>query len=134
MKLIFTLLSFTLLFSFAFGQKEKKSDYEKGLAGINKENYEAAIGFFDKEIEVHPDNAQAYHKRGDAKAFLQDHQGALDDYNKAIELSPADAQAYSNRGIAKYNLKDKEGACADWNKAIELGFKEAHEMLDEYCE
>ena len=131
--LLFILLSFTISLGLA-QKKSVKSNYEKGLSKIKKEDYLGAVADLTNAIKENPNNAAAYSKRAFAKGFLQDHYGALTDYNQSLELDPSDAQTYSNRAISRLNTSDKTGACEDWDKAIELGFEEAELMKEEFCQ
>ena len=63
-------------------------------------------GDFNKAIELEPDYAYAYCRRGLAKYILQDYKGAIADYNKAIDLKPFFAQAYFYKGNALFELKE----------------------------
>jgi len=94
--------------------------FQKGYDAGEAKEYENAIIYYNKAIQLKPDYADAYYNRGNAKYDLKDYTGAIADYNKAIQLNPDDAKAYNNRGGAKNNLKDYTGAIADYNKAIQL--------------
>jgi Flp pilus assembly protein TadD len=101
------------------------TDYcNRGAEKGQKGDFNGALADFSKAIELKPDYAEAYNKRGLAKGGLakspNDVDSALADYNKAIELKPDYAEAYYNRGVAKQAKGDKSGALADQNKAIEL--------------
>jgi len=75
----------------------------------------------NKAIELNPDDALSYAKRGVVRTLFNDHQGALDDYNKAIALAPDLADAYVGRGVINAAfLENYEEALLDLNKAIEL--------------
>ncbi|MGB6873762.1 MAG: tetratricopeptide repeat protein [Dehalococcoidia bacterium] len=80
---------------------------------------------FNKAIELNPDNADAYYKRGDAYSEIGDYDKAIADYNEAIELNPSDALAYFNRGYAYGEIGDYEKAIVDYSKAIELNPSDA---------
>ena len=73
-------------------------------AGLNQ--YERAIGDYDKAVELNPEYAEAYSNRGNSYAMLNQHERAIEDYDKAVELNPEGAEAYANRGIA-YTLVAK---------------------------
>ena len=94
--------------------------YNSGVVKQNEGDYQGAINFYDKAIEINPQYADAYSNRGLAKVYLKDYQGAIADCNKALEINPRYDSAYNNRGIAKRNLKDYQGAIADYTKAIEI--------------
>ena len=88
---------------------------------LQKQNdFYGAIDSFSSAIELDPENAIAYHKRGWSKAYTGDIQGELDDWNKAIEFNPLFDEAYADRAIAKTALRDYNGALDDARQAIEL--------------
>lgn len=107
-------------------QSRKGHNYERQIT--------AELHFLDKVIELNPEHAGAYWKRGLAKDNLGNHRGSIRDYNKFIELNPEHAGAYLLRGLAKHNLEDKEGACLDWSKAGELGETDAYWWIKEFCD
>ena len=96
------------------------SFYNSCRSKDNLKDYKGATANFTKAIELNPDDALAYLKRGVSKNNLKDYKGAIADYTKAIELNPDDALAYLKRGVSKDNLKDDKGAIADYTKAIEI--------------
>ena len=75
---------------------------------------------FNKAIELNPDNADAYYKRGDAYSEIGDYDKAIADYNEAIELNPSDALAYYNRGLDYHNKGEVLKAVSDLEKCIGL--------------
>lgn len=104
----------------AVDAKNAKDWFQKGYDAVEAKEYENAIIYYNKAIELNPDDAIAYNNRGCAKVDLKDYTGAIEDYNKAIQLNPDKDKAYRNRGDAKYNIQDYTGAIEDYNKAIQL--------------
>ena len=49
--------------------------------------FDRAIADFTREIEIEPDNADAYRYRSTAYARKQNHEAALANYNRAIEMT-----------------------------------------------
>lgn len=104
--------------------KEKYNNL--GIEEYQKGNYNKAISYFNKAIELDPNNAFAYNNRGLAHSELKEYNKAISDYNKAIALKPDYAIAYFNRGLSYfatgsyYNSKPFESAVSDFSKAIEL--------------
>lgn len=82
--------------------------------------FEGAIESYTKAIELNPENAHAYHKRGWARAHLGDIAGEFEDWSKAIELNPQFDAAYRDRAVARVAKRDYPGAIEDGNKAIKL--------------
>jgi tetratricopeptide (TPR) repeat protein len=100
----------------------KADDYiASAVQKYNTRNYRGSLADLNKAIQLNPNLADAYNKRGFLKDKLQDVQGALTDYNQAIQLDPNYAIAYNNRASLKEeNLQDVQGVLADLNKAIQL--------------
>lgn len=73
-----------------------------------------------KLIELAPDSADAYYRRGDAYDETGEYGKAIADYSKAIELDPNHALAYYNRGCAYGELGAYDKAIADYSRAIGL--------------
>jgi len=116
--------------------KDKKSgriiDLFEGLPGYNKEEEEKKtrikkvsarkeIERRSKEIELNPNNVNAYLGRGIVYALDEDKWAkANDDFSKAIALNPKNAQAYLYRGLTFKAQKQYMKSIQDFTKAIEL--------------
>tara|TARA_B110000967_G_C18374795_1_gene312347 strand:+ start:34 stop:381 length:348 start_codon:yes stop_codon:yes gene_type:complete len=98
----------------------------RGSIKIQLKDYNGAISDITKSIDIYPNNAIAYFKRGEAKGFLKkDYYGAISDYTKSIELDPNNGDAYYNRGGLKERLGDLSGTCSDMKKSSKLGSSKA---------
>ena len=74
------------------------------------ENYDKALEYYTKEINLNQDDHLPYLVRAELYAYnLNDNEKALIDYNKAIELDSIED-----------TLNDNEKALIDFNKAIKL--------------
>lgn len=89
------------------------------------DNHKRAIEVFTQVIEISPDDAVGYKKRGNARCDLGDYRRAIEDFTKAIELNPDDADAYFYRGNAFYELGDKSEAVEDYTQAIKINDSDA---------
>lgn len=83
-------------------------------------NYNEALEYFNKLIELVSNNARYYSKRAYQKGLLKDNKGAIEDLNKAIEIEPTNSINFYNRGLAKNNLDNYKNAIEDYSMAIEL--------------
>jgi tetratricopeptide (TPR) repeat protein len=92
----------------------------RGIAYMNKGDYDQAIRAYTKAIELKSDYAFAYSNRGLAYNDIRDFGRAIRDYAKAIELKPGYAEAYYNRANAYIDMNDFGRAMQDYAKAIEL--------------
>ncbi|WP_293313809.1 tetratricopeptide repeat protein [Microcoleus sp. PH2017_08_TRC_O_A] len=84
-----------------------------------------------KSLQLNPNDADTYNKRGLLRYDLEDIQGAIADYKKAIQIDPKFADAYNNMGDANHDLEDQQGAIANYKKAIQVDpkFAEAYKNL-----
>jgi tetratricopeptide (TPR) repeat protein len=74
----------------------------------------------ETDIDLKPDDADAYNNRGLAYSAMGEHDRAITDCNRAIELKPDYAEAHNNRGIAYFAKGKRDRAIADCSRAIEL--------------
>lgn len=88
-------------------------------------DFPAVIKLCSEALELNPNSAIAYGKRGAAYSVTNQAQLALADLNKAIELDPTNADAYNNRGATYGNMRNFNAAVADFTKALELDPKNA---------
>ena len=68
-----------------------KDYFERALNRSTRQDYYGAIIDYTKAIEIHPDYADAYSKRGSAKYYLENLSGACADWIKAADLGDEDA-------------------------------------------
>jgi len=79
-----------------------------------------AIADFTRAIELEPEDAKVYFKRGQCYAGNGDYFRAAADFTKAIELGREDWAVYFNRACAYRELGDKNKALADYRKTLAL--------------
>ena len=98
--------------------RSTKDFYDLAISEYKKGEYDEAIDFYNKAIELDPNNADYYYGRGLARFKSRDNTGAIQDSDKAIELNPKNYKYYALRGYARRNLKDNRGAILDYTEAI----------------
>jgi tetratricopeptide (TPR) repeat protein len=69
-------------------------------------------------LALDPQNAVAYHYRGNAWSAMREYGKALDDFNAAIKIDPNSAAVYISRGNAWACKGDYDKAIADYSEAI----------------
>ncbi|GHV02365.1 hypothetical protein FACS189485_02590 [Spirochaetia bacterium] len=92
--------------------------------------YDKAIGELTRAIQITPDDAELYKRRGDVhKDIVFQSDGeiekaecrlAVEDYSAAIKLNPNDTEAYRERGWIYYFMGDDQKALADYNHLISI--------------
>jgi tetratricopeptide (TPR) repeat protein len=101
---------------------ESARDYiERGIEAGKKGQYDQAIAYYNKALELNPRDTDAYRNRGVEYAQKGQLDQAIADYTKTLELNPRfPMNPYINRGVAylfKYQL---DQAITDFTKALEL--------------
>ena len=91
-----------------------------GLANKEEKDFNSALTYFDKAIEVEPNFAEAWCAKGSILNELKRYEEALTYFDKAIELDPNNAEAFNNKGFALNELNRYEDALKYFDKAIEL--------------
>ena len=97
------------------------ADYvNKGIYQYQKGNYEEAIDFFNKALEINRKNENAWYRKGLALSDIEKYKEALKAYNEAIKINPEHGKAWHNKGIALNNLLKYKKAIRAYNKAISI--------------
>lgn len=97
-----------------------KAYFERGNTYADKGQYDQAILYYGKTLEITPRSASTYINRGQAYSAKGQYDRAISDYNKALEINPRYAKAYNNRGIAYRAKSEYDRAISDYNKAVEI--------------
>jgi len=86
----------------------------------DSKNYEKAIGYYDKIIEMDIRNTDAWNSKGNALGNLGRYDEAIRCYDKALEIDPEHAYAWHNKGSALGNLGRYDEAIRCSDKALEI--------------
>ena len=84
------------------------------------ENYVKAVESFTEYINLNPNDAKGYEKRGLSYQELRRYQEALTDYDKAIELNTESSDVYGKRGHIYRDLGQYKEAIKDYDKWLKL--------------
>jgi len=102
-----------LMVSCANRDQEKLQLLLKGNEYLNEQDYDQAINYYDRAINLDPEFIDAYNNRG--VAYLESNEPglALESYNHAIQLKPDYYEAILNRSGAYIELGRTEPALRD---------------------
>src|SRR5918995_29167 len=98
--------------------------YQRGMALIDKQDYEGALNDFNMTMRINPKEPRAYLGRGAAHLKKGDVKQAVADLDEAIKLAPGLAFDYFERGTAYHAVDDFQHAIADYSEAIRLDPKD----------
>jgi tetratricopeptide (TPR) repeat protein len=85
----------------------------------NLKKTQDSLPYFEKAIEISPENGEYIRERGITFLSLDKTDEALKDFDKAIALNPKDAIALRERGAIFHKKKEFPKAIEDLNKSIE---------------
>jgi len=97
-------------------------------------NYEAALMYYNKITEQHPENSGVYSILG--TIYLEqyeDYNKAINSFSKAIKYDSKQASNYSFRGVARMKIGDIDGAIDDLTKAITINSQNKTPDSFTYC-
>ncbi|MDO5708075.1 MAG: tetratricopeptide repeat protein [Andreesenia angusta] len=95
-------------------------DFMTGLGFRQLGQFDTAIDFFKRVLEINPTQIDTLNEMGLCKANLGDMNGALEFFDKAVKMNPNNHEIICNRGMTKLNLGDNEGAIEDIEKAYSI--------------
>ena len=110
--------------------------YVKGSAEYEEGNYDDAMDYFNKCIELDRTMDECYNNRGIIYYNIyENYSAAFDDFDKAIKYAPDEGIYYSNRALCYIQFDNKREACKDFRSADRLGYSIAQEQPDfaDYC-
>jgi tetratricopeptide (TPR) repeat protein len=110
----------------------KDADYWIDRGGLfdTYGNYKAAIGCFEKVIELEPQNGHAHFYLGISYGELGDYEKSIEEINRSIELNPKNGKFFYGRGRVFLLSQDKQRAMKDFHRAAELGSQDAKDYFE----
>lgn len=94
--------------------------YSQGLGNLSRDDYEKAVAFFEKAVEIDTNYAEAWYQVGYCYGMLGRHKEALEASKKAAQLRPRWSETYVNIGASNYALKNYEAAAEAYGQATKL--------------
>ena len=98
----------------------------KGVERYGRKDYEGAIEYFRRAVEIDPNLASAWNGIGSAYGELGNHEKAVEYCSKAIELAPRNDFYWNYLGNSYLSLGDCEKGMESCRKAVELNPKNVH--------
>jgi len=129
--MVILVINISILSSYAPAQQKQveprdaDSYTNRGIAYVEKGQYDQAISEFNKALEINPKDTEAYYNRGLAYYDKGQYDKAISDYTKALEINPRDVEAHNNRGVAYGKKGQYDQAISDFTKAMEINPRQA---------
>ena len=94
--------------------------FQKGNNAFFTKNFNKAIEYYLKTIELRPNDAHAYNNLGNSYKEIKNYSKAINAFQNAIVLKPDYASAHYNLGIVYQKNKNFEIALDSYRKAARL--------------
>lgn len=91
-----------------------------GKALLERREYEKALRYLDRSIELNPRDNRAITNRGSVYFALHDYEKALVNYQMAMEIDPGYFGTFINRGLLYMETGKLQEAMQDFNQAVAL--------------
>ena len=82
----------------------------KGIDRVKRNQYEESLEFFNKVLDMNPNNADAWNNKGVALYKMGDADGAIECYDNALKADPENLEALRNKGFVLRAKGEFEGA------------------------
>ena len=128
---IFIILLFPIILVFA--ETEDTEDLlNKGRESMFLQEFEKALTYFDKVLELEQDNVKALINKGSVLLQLDKLDEAVYYYDRALEIDPDNISALNNKGSLLLKQDKKEEAIELFGKALEINpdYEPAKSNLD----
>jgi tetratricopeptide (TPR) repeat protein len=94
--------------------------YSQGLGVLSRDDYNRAVGFFERATEIDPDYAEAWYQAGFSYGMLGRHTEALKASRQAAKLRPDWAETFVNIGASSFALGQYKEAVDAYRSATKL--------------
>ena len=99
----------------------------RGVALSKLNNFSGAIQYYDKALDIDPNNKVILYNKANALIKLADYAKAIDYLDRVLALDPNYINALNDKGVALGGLGNYSGAIQYYDKALDIDrtFKEA---------
>ena len=103
-----------------FDEKNIEELHSIGASLISEGRYEESIRYYDKILEIDPDEVRALLNKGSVLIQLQKYEESIRYYDKILEIDPDEVRALASKTIALSHLERYSEAQVAIEKAITL--------------
>ena len=93
---------------------------EKGDELVDENKYDVAIEYYDRVLQVAPNDTETLFKKGEALFGLGNYEDAIQYNDKILELDPNDTGALDNKGKALDRLGRYDEAIQNYDKSLQI--------------
>lgn len=105
---------------FRGGTKEANCKLHKGAQAIDRGDYEVALDYLDKALQISPEFAEAHNQRGLALYLMDRYAESLVECQNTIDRMPMHFGAWAGRGHCHAHLNQFDSAIKCYEKALSI--------------
>ncbi|MCC5916022.1 MAG: tetratricopeptide repeat protein [Cryomorphaceae bacterium] len=109
-----------------FGKMNSDDFSNAGISYSKLGFHDKAVEFYDKSLELNPNNNYSLNNKGFTLNLLNKFEEAIPLFDKAIEVDKTLAYPYNNRGLAKIKMGKVEEGLEDINYSFKLDKNNAY--------
>jgi Lipoprotein NlpI, contains TPR repeats len=102
-------------------KSKEKILVHKGIDRVKREQFDDALEFFDRVLEMNPENADALNNKGVALYHMNRPTEALKCYDQALSADPENLEALRNKGFVLRSMQRFEEALEAYDLLIAVG-------------
>jgi tetratricopeptide (TPR) repeat protein len=99
---------------------EARARLKRGGEEMDEEDFDAALGDFNKVVEIAPKFAEGWNRRATLLYLMGDFDGSVRDIEKTLALEPRHFGALSGLGLIYLQLEKDEAALKAFTQALEI--------------
>jgi len=94
--------------------------FEEGVNKIQFGEYEQALTYFDKILELDPENVKALMNKASVLISLKKHSDAICYFDKVLEIEPKNVDALYNKATVLSYIKEYDEAFSYFDRVLEI--------------
>jgi len=94
--------------------------FEKGIESYRNGNHDEAISYFDRVLEIEPDNLDALTNKGGLLSALEKHEEAIPYFDRVLDIESNHVSALVNKASALGSLGEFDDAIFNLDRALEI--------------
>ena len=93
---------------------------KEGILAASSQDYDKAVSYFDKVLEIDPKNIDALNNKGVVLGSSQQYDKAVSYFDQVLEIDPKNIDALNNKGAALIKLSEFDKAVSYFDKVLEI--------------
>jgi len=112
--------SISMIITVAVASEDVNDLIEKGFEAESETQYDLALSYFDRVLEIEPENLKALNAKGVISAKTEKYDDALSYFDKILEIEPDNVDVLNNKIALFLELGKQENAMHHMDRVLEI--------------